>query len=338
MLNKKLLAVATGVVTMLSASTVFAEAEFKTINFLRYYKTMYNAASYTPLMQMEIGSGLENVGGIEQDEKHLSRGLPMAFRPTKKPNEVWVLDSINESLKLFKSGRINRRINLSKMGFIQDFAINEEGNMAFLNRNTGNIYVTDNKGNILNTIPGFQDANSVEFDSNKSLLVISPLSKGVVRVSTEGPILGVFEADQSLSNFSSEKGIWGLECFGGTTAKLYVRSTDFSFDNPVKVVAEFPLKGAYKGVEYKGGNIYGFDEEGNIYFGLVACDMDGIIFRDRIYKCDQNGKVIKEMDVYDNGVISPDLPRQRIACPDGRIMTFYSDELKYYSLNLYTLK
>lgn len=338
MLNKKVLAVATGILCSLSVSTAFAEAEFKMINFLRYYKTMYNATPYTQLMQIPLGSGIENVGGIEQDTKNLSRGLPMAFRPTKKPNEVWVLDSINESLKLFKSGRINRRINLNKMGFIQDFAINNEGNMAFLNRMTGNIFVTDNKGNILKTIPGFQDANSIEFKSNKELLVVSPLSKGVVSVSTEGPVLAVYEADQSLSNFSSEKGIWGLDCFGGTLAKLYVRSTDFSFDNPVKVIAEFPLKGAYEGVEYKGGNIYGFDEEGNIYFGLIACDLDGIIYRDRIYKCDQNGKVLKEMDVIDNGVLSPDLPRHRIACPDGKIMTFYSDEIKYYSLHLYTLK
>jgi len=147
MLNKKVLAVATGILCSLSVSTAFAEAEFKMINFLRYYKTMYNATPYTQLMQIPLGSGIENVGGIEQDTKNLSRGLPMAFRPTKKPNEVWVLDSINESLKLFKSGRINRRINLNKMGFIQDFAINDEGNMAFLNRMTGNIFVTDNKGN-----------------------------------------------------------------------------------------------------------------------------------------------------------------------------------------------
>ncbi len=344
MLKKAVLAVATGIICSLSVPVLYAHeadnhkvAEHKLINNLRYYKTMYDAIPYNQFMRIEIGSKPENVGGFEQDKRNMSGGLPMAFRPTDNPEEAWILDSINDSLKLFKSGKLVRRISLSAMGFVDDFAMATTGQMAFLNRSKGEVYVTDDKGDIKNTIKGFEYANSIEFASNNDLLIISPMAKGVVRVSLEGTSLGLYEADQSLSNYSSEKGVWGLECYGGTLAKLYVRTTDFTFDNPVKVVAEFPLK-AYPGVEYKGGNIYGFDAEGNVYFGLIACDPDGIIFRDRIYKCDQNGKVLKEMDVIDKAVRSPELPRHRIVCPDGRIMTFYSDESKYYYLNKYTLK
>jgi hypothetical protein len=101
--------------------------------------------------------------------------------------------------------------------------------------------------------------------------------------------------------------------------------------------AEIPFKD-YEDVEYKGGNIYGFDKEGNIYFGLVACDPNGIIYRDRIYKADQNGNIINTLDVLDKPIISPHLPRHRIACPDGRILTFFSEEDKTYYLLTYSLK
>lgn len=345
MLKKTVLAIATGIICSLSVPVIYAHehekenvVEHKMINTLRYYKTMYEATPDTEFMRIAFGSKPENVGSYQQDKRHMSYGFPMAFRPTKNPDEAWLLDSINDSLKLFKSGKLIRKVDLSRMGFVTDFAMNSIGEMAFLNASKGTIYITDKDGKIKNTFSGFESALYMEFASDKDLLIKSPLSKGVVRISIEnGAVLGVYEGDQSISCYSSAKGIWGIKASGGTIAKLFVRTTNFTFDNPETIIAEFPLK-AYEGVEYKGGEIYGFDAEGNIYFGLIACDMNGIIFRDRIYKCDQNGKVLKEMDVLAKPVMSPGIPRHKIACPDGRIMTFFSDELKYFYLNMYTLK
>ena len=169
-------------------------------------------------------------------------------------------------------------------------------------------------------------------------MVDSPTSKGMVRITTDGKILGIYECDQTLSSYSSEKGIWGIEAFGTTSAKLFVRDAKFPSDkSKIKVIAEFPFKD-YEDVKYNGGEIYGFDKEGNVYLGLVACNPVGVIYRDRIYKCTQDGKVLKYLDVIDNPVLSPDIARHRLACPDGRILTFTSDEVEFYSLHYYDLR
>jgi hypothetical protein len=335
MLNKAIIAVA-AVLISLSASVSIAqeEVEYKMINHLRYYKTMDKAVNSDELMRITYGSKSGNVGGHEQDVKQQANGLPMAFRPTETPDEVWVLDSINRGLKLFKAGKLVRMVFINKeMDFIHDFAISKDGKIAFLNQHTGKVYITNNKGDLINSFSGFESAISIEFATDKTLLIVSPLAGGVVKVSVDGAPLGIYEADQTLSNFSNSKGLWGLECYGGQVAKLYVRN---EAANSVKVIAEFPFKN-YKDVEYKGGNIYGFDKEGNVYFGLIACDPNGIIYRDRIYKCNQEGKVLKEMDVIDRPVMSPGLPRHRIVGPDGRILTFHTNGDTYY-LYTYTLK
>ena len=338
MLKKSLIAIATGILCSLSIPDLYAhEVEFKVINQQKVFKTMYEAVPYTQFMQIGIGSNADNVGGFEQDERHTSSGLPMAFRPTNNPDEAWILDAINDSLKLFKSGKLIRKINLDKMGYITDFAMNKSGQFAFLNQQKGNIYITDSKGEIKATLTGFENALSLEFSSEKELLVKSPMAGGVIRVSTEGTMLGLYEGNQSLSNYTSEMGLWGLECSGGTIAKLFVIEPSQDIIPKKRIVAEFPFAD-YKDVEYKGGGIYGFDAEGNIYFGLVACDPDGIIYRDRIYKCNQDGKVLKEMDVTGLAVRSPDLPRHRVVWSEDKVMTFYSDELKNYYLEEFNLK
>ena len=146
MLKKSVIAIATGIICSLGVSIGFAEVEYKIIDQSRCFKTMYNAVRYTQFMQIGIGSKPENVGGFEQDLRHTSSGLPMAFRPTKNPDEAWILDSINNSLKLFKAGKLVRNIKLEDMGFLTDFAMNNSGEFAFLNQQTGKIFITDDKG------------------------------------------------------------------------------------------------------------------------------------------------------------------------------------------------
>ena len=336
MLKKSLLTLAVCGVCLLSSHLCLAEeavAEHKMINGLRYFKTMYDAKPSSEVMKIKMGSRSENVGGHHEDLKEQTEGLPMAFRPTVNKDEAWILDSINGALKLFKAGKLKRFISLKDFGgIIQDFAISKDNKLfAFLNAKTGAVYVTDDRGKVKNSFTGYESALSIEFSSNNDLLIVSPLSRGVVQVSNEGAPLGVYEADQSLSNISTEKGLWGIDYFEPTKAKLYVRK-----GSNVKIVKTFVFD-EYKDVEYKVGNIYGVDAEGNICFGLVACDLNGIIYRDRIYWCNQNGKVLKELDVIDDPILSPELPRHRIVCPDGDVMTFYCNE-EVYAIRRYSMK
>ena len=335
MLKKSLLTICLCGVCLLSTSIAMAEeavAEHKMINGLRYYETMYNAKPSTEIMRIKMGSRSENVGGHEEDYKEQTEGLPMAFRPTVNKDEAWILDSINGALKLFKAAKLKRYIPLRDFGLIQDFAFSKDNKLiAFLNAKTGYVYVTDERGKLKNSFSGYASALSIEFTANNNLLIISPMSGGVVQVSTEGAPLGIFEGDQSLSNFSTDKGLWGIDCSSQTKAKLFVRK-----GSTVKVIKEFVFD-TFKDVEYKDGRIYGIDADGNISFGLVACDSNGIIYRDRIYKCTQDGKVLKELDVIDDPILSPELPRHRIVCPDGDVMTFFCNELEY-AIRIYSMK
>ena len=335
MLKKSLLTIAVCIFSLTNISLCLAEeavAEHKMINGLRYYKTMYDAKPSTEVMRLKMGARSENVGGHKEDIKEQTGGLPMAFRPTANKDEAWILDSINGALKLFKAAKLKRYISLKEFGLIQDFAISKDNKLfAFLNAKTGAVYVTDERGKVKNSFTGYECALSIEFTSNNDLLIVSPLAKGVVQVSCEGAPLGVYEADQSLSNFATEKGLWGIDYFEPTKAKLYVRK-----GSSVKIVKEFVFD-EYKDVEYKVGNIYGIDADGNVCFGLIACDSNGIIYRDRIYKCNQNGRVLKELDVIDDPILSPELPRHRIVYPDGDVMTFFCNELEY-AIRVYSMK
>lgn len=330
MIKKTVLAVATALICSFGSSVILAEeeVEYKNIGGLRYHRIMDEAVVADELMQFNFGSLPENVGGYALDEARATDGVPYAFRGGKTPDEVWILDSINSALKLFKAGKLSKSISLAEKGNVADFAMNADcSKFAFLNRTTGFVYITDGEGKDLNSFKGFDNSISLEFaKDNDDLLIKNPMAKGVVRVAYDGVLKGIYEADQSLSNFESEKGIWGLECEGGTTAKLYLR-TGVEAD-AVKIVAQFPFAD-YKDVEYKGGEILGFDAEGNIYFSLVACDSNGIIYRDRLYKCSQDGKVIKEQDVIGSAYMSPDLPRHKIVTPNGKVLTFATDEVVY---------
>ncbi len=335
MLKKSLLTIAVCMFCLTNSSLCLAEeavAEHKMINGLRYYKTMYDAKPSTEIMRLKMGARSENVGGHNEDIKEQTEGLPMAFRPTVNKDEAWILDSINGALKLFKAAKLKRYISLKEFGLIQDFAISKDNKLfAFLNAKTGSVYVTDDRGKVKSSFTGYASALSIEFTSDNDLLIVSPLSRGVVQVSNEGAPLGIYEADQSLSNFSTEKGLWGIDCFEPTKAKLYVRK-----GSNVKIVKEFVFD-EYKDVEYKAGNIYGIDASGNVSFGLIACDSNGIIYRDRLYKCTQDGKVLKELDVIDDPILSPELPRHRIVYPDGDVMTFFCNELEY-AIRVYSMK
>ena len=329
MLKKALLAVAIGLVGF---TAVFAQQpkDFVFIGDVKYNQIMVNASKPDFVAKFELGEKAENVGGHKQDVNRYTEGFPNAFRGGSTDSEIWILDAINGFLKLFDGNELKKSVEIKAMGNVHDFAIsNDNKYIAFLNRTTGVIYITDMSGRELAKATGYEYANSVEFTSDNHILVVHPMGQGIAKLDIAGELKDTYIADETLTNISNESGLWGFEGMFTTNAKLVVRtSTD---PDAVKVVAEFPFN-EYKSKEvlYKGADIYGFDVEGNIYFGLTACDPLGVIYRDRLYKCSTDGKILKELDILDHSVVSPNLPRHKTVNKFGRVYSVDADYKNYY--------
>ena len=311
--------------------------DFKTVNGLVYHKSMLNAAPSVDYLKIPFGRETANVGGQDQDSETdaASYGVPWAFRMTDDGN-VWVLDTLNKSLKLFKKdGTVERAVSIASFGqMVIDFAVAPDGRMAFLNNVEGFIYLVDAKGEKVNEIEGFGGARAIEFGSTGELLVSHPVMQSVLRFSENGELKEQLVGDQSLSLFPNAAGqLYGLE-IRDLAADLYLRTV--ASPAATLVLATFPYEEGYPGVTYAGGEILGLDAAGTVYFCLVACHEMGQIYRERLYKCAPDGKVLSQLDVLTVPHLAPDLPRKRVVCPDGRVMSFYPDETNY-TLCTYTL-
>ena len=99
---------------------------------------------------------------------------------------------------------------------------------------------------------------------------------------------------------------------------------NFDWQYPEKLEPVFAFKGRY--IILKGGR-----SSAKSHFGLVATDPDGIIYRERLYKCSPDGKILSEKDVIAPlPAMSPSLPRHRVVTPDGTVIGFYADGKNYY--------
>lgn len=328
MLKKTLLALAIGVIGFTGAVCAQDDSNYTFIGDLKYNQVMLDAAKPESAAVFDFGTEPEKVGGHEQDFNRNTDGFPTAFRGGNTDSEIWVLDSLNGVLKLFNDKKLKKSIDIKKMGIVYDFAISSDNEyIAFLNRTTGSVYVTDPSGKVLTTVSGYEYATSIEFAPDNHILIVHPMGQGIVKLDVNGALKDTYISDGTLSNIANEKGLWGLDGIFTNNAKLFVRSGTAT--DSVKVLAEIPFKD-FEGVEYKGGNIYGFDEKGNLYFGLVACDPNGVIYRDRLYKCNQEGKILKELDILDHSVISPNVPRHRTVNTFGRVYSLDADFDHYY--------
>lgn len=317
---KKIILIAACIVVTLSCGA--QEAEFKLINALNYHKSMFSATPSADYLKIPFGKEMNAVGGQDEDVEAVTSGVPWAFRMVDG-GKVWVLDSINKLLKLFTpEGKVERSISLKEMGkVVIDFAIAPDGSFAFLNATNGYVYITDEQGKMVRAIEGFNSARAIEFSPKGDLLVNNPIMGANLRLSIEGELKEQFVCDESLSLFSADNGqLLGLEV-ADSNAKLYLRTVASPTES--LVLAEFPYTEKFAGVTYAGGELLGRDASGSLYFSLVACDEEGHIFRDRLYRCSIEGKVLGELDVLTIPHLAPDLPRKRIACPDGRVMSYY---------------
>ncbi len=316
---------------------VASGSEFKTINGLIYHKSMFEATPSVDYLKIPFGREENNVGGQDQDSETnaASYGVPWAFRMVDG-GKVWVLDTLNRNLKLFRQdGSVERTVSIASFGqMVIDFAIAPDGRMAFLNNVEGFIYLVDAKGEKVSEIEGFGGARAIEFGKNGELLVSHPVMQAVLRFEANGELKEQVVGDQGLSLFANAEGqLYGLE-IRELGADLYSRTV--ASPAATLVLSTYPYEEGHPGVTYAGGEIIGQDASGNIYFNLVACHEMGQIFRERIYRCSADGKKTGELDILTMPHLAPDLPRKRVVCPDGRIMSFYPEE-KNYVLCTYTI-
>lgn len=309
---------------------IASESEFKFINNLSYHKSMFDATAPLDYLKIPFGKEEKSVGGQDQDSltEPYSYGVPWAFRMTGS-GSVWILDSLNQSLKLFKAdGNVEKSFPLADYGkIVIDFAIAPDGSMAFLNNVDGFIYLTDANGQKSGQIEGFAHARAIEFTPKGDLLVSHPIMQAVLRFSPAGEMTEQLVADQSLSLFAAaNEQLFGLE-INDLDASLYLRTVASPAET--LVLARFPYTEKHPGVTYAGGEIIGVDAAGNIYLSLVACHEQGQIYRERLYKCTADGKILGELDILTVPHLAPDLPRKRVVAPDGRIVAFYPEEANY---------
>lgn len=307
------------------------------INNLKYHKNMAAAQMPSLLYEIPFGNEKDEVGGFLQDLERYTEGMPWTFRPVSE-DKVWVLDSVNKRLKLFgKDNKVENQIVLAEMGLnIMDFAVYKNDTFAFFNNVSGEIFVTDKNGEIKNVLKGFVTATSMEFNSKGELLVALPVAKGKVCVDQVGQLRGIYAGNQTLSIIESTAGgLYGLQ-FADKKAELFIQK-DYNATSTLKI-AEFEYELIHsKDVWFSGGEVYGCDEKGNVYVGLIVCDIDGIIYRERIYKCTPEGKKLGSVDIISSPVLAPAAPRKRVIASNGQILTAnYSEDL--YMISYHEIK
>lgn len=321
---------------MLSLGLFAKESNYKLINDLKYNKVMHDAKSPQELFLIPFGSNESSVGGFEQDTQLLGEGVPFAFRPLAD-GSVWVLDSVNRALKLFTNkGKLQKSLDIKPFGkVVRDFAFDGNNGFWLLAPFEGFLYRIDNSGNSVGRIEGFFDANAIESANNNELLVDMPMMSSVLRFGEDELLKKEYAYDGGISMFEGVGGnLLGLE-IEPKNIKLILRQQTVPPRN--LTLTQFPLEFDQQDVTYAGARLIGKDAAGNLYLNLIACDSNGVIYRDRLYKCTIVGKVLAEMDVLSVPYIAPDLPRKRVVTPDGKIMTFYVKDDKY-TLAVYTFE
>ena len=316
---------------------IASETEFKFINNLSYHRSMFDATPSVDYLKIPFGTATAQVGGQDQDslEEPFTYGVPWAFRMVDG-GSVWVLDSLNHELKLFKAdGNVEKSVSIASYGQkIIDFAVAPDGSFAFLDNVAGYINVVGADGEVKNVIEGFSGARAIEFSRNGDLLVSHPVMQAVLSFGADGELKEQFVGDQGLSLFAdSSERLFGLE-IEELNADFYLRTVASPAE--ILVLAKLPYAEKHEGVSWAGGEVLGLDAAGNVYLCLVACHEEGHIFRERLYRFSPEGQLLGELDILTIPHLAPDLPRKRVVCPDGRVMGFYPTE-DHFVLCTYTI-
>ena len=306
---------------------VFAENKeslnFITLNSLKYLENMQSALEPEEYLTISFGTTENKVAGSRQDTNYYTHGVPYTFRPTND-DKIWVLDSGNNALKLFNlEAEVEKKIDLSSFKpIVRDFAVLEDG-FWFLNSITGYAYRTDIEGNLLAKMEGFADARRIDVNPNGELLVDYPIKQTILRFASGHTLKEHFVGEESLSLTANEYGqLYGLR-IGDNQASLYVRQTA----SPAwEIELEKIIYDKHPGVNWAGSEVIGFDQQNRLYFSLIACDDMGNIFTERLYRYDLQTKASDFIEILTIPYMSSDLPRERVVTPDGKVLSFYTDD------------
>jgi hypothetical protein len=228
-----------------------------------------------------------------------------------------------------------KQVPIGKFGtIVRDFTVGKDDDFWLLNNIEGFIYHIDKAGKLIQEIEGFQGALSIESSSNGGVFVDLPESSAVLSFGKNHLLDKEYSNDGTLALIEdSYSKLLGLR-LEEKKVELYLRT----LASPASsiVLAEFPLKIDEPTVTYAGAEIIGKDSNGNVYLSLAACNENGAIYMDRLYKCSVSGKILAQKDILTIPFLGPDLPRRKIVTPKGEVITFYATD-KEYRLVKYSL-
>ncbi len=284
-------------------------------------------------LKIPFGKGPEQVGGDNEDTKHMTEGVPYTFLPIKD-GSVWVLDSINQSVKRFDpKGALVTDIPFGKLhgdkpSIVRDFCPAPEDGAYLLCATDGKIERVDANGKLVLEIEGLRDAWSIGADPKGNVLVNHPAMNALLRFNPQGEILEKYDSMPDVGPFCDKDGKpYGMRAEESRVVlfKVTVASPAATVDL-AEILLDLPKD---RGAHFVSQKVLGTDSSENVYVEVTACDDDGVIHKSKLVRFDPSGKLLKQMDYRPIPFLSPDLPRHMVVTPDGEVMCFRVEEKNF---------
>lgn len=316
---------------------IFAQTNFKivTIDNIRYVDKLASIAiEPLRLLEIEFGEKENNVGGYQQDKNLETSGVPYAFFTLL--DELYVLDWANKSIKKFQiaTGKGNLVLDLKDKieDIIRDFCITKDENFYLLSGVSGKVYKINKKGEKLLEIEGLLDANAIGMDRKGNLIVDFSVQQKILVFSQNGELINtIFLPNDYIyhvcMNTDKENNIYSIY---GNEKILHLAKYSLDKESKPNILATFTN---YIPTEFKtriiSGKVIGLDENDNVYIEIVIVDEDGVRFSNRIFKLNNEGKIINSKEILVKPYLSPDLPRYMIVYKNSSILSFYVNDGKW---------
>lgn len=103
------------------------------------------------IIQAKFGSKADEIGVYFPPE---ARPLYPESFALSKSGEIYILDTANKRIQIFKNGKRIKTIPLPSEGYFEDIAITQDGRIIVLdNINEKSIFIIDSQGKVINKIP-----------------------------------------------------------------------------------------------------------------------------------------------------------------------------------------
>lgn len=312
-------------------STAFAETSVVLKNNLKYESSLAaSAIAHKDICSIPYGKADANVGGTDEDIKHMSEGAPSAYIPNSD-GSFWVLDSINKKVKHFGSnGKFISSFALpgsssNKPSLFKDMAILPNGGFYLYNSTQGIVYLVDKEGKPKIQIEGLPRSKEIGIDSKGNLLIANPIMQSLLRFTPTGELIEKYDGQTFLSTVvdASDKPL-GMK-FTELEAELF--KAEIASPTKLISIAKFPLTTPKeRKAHYSTAEVIGTDAKMNIYVLLVACDRAGVIHQYRVLRLNNSGKILAKADL----LVVPFLyPRRERITSDGKIFGFRSEKTSW---------